>query len=101
MITELDQDSSGDIDLKEFLTAMQAKTQDPEGEEVIMEAFKIFDVDGSGALSHQEMREVLQHLGEKMEDEEITDLIAAVDQNDDGEIQLNEFLAVVLDRAFI
>merc|ERR1711939_210600 len=96
MITELDQDSSGDIDLKEFLTAMQAKTQDPEGEEIIMEAFKIFDVDGSGALSHQEMREVLQHLGEKMEDEEITDLIAAVDQNDDGEIQLNEFLAVVL-----
>merc|ERR1711988_1986491 len=101
MITELDQDQSGDIDLKEFLTAMQAKTQDPEGEEIIMEAFKIMDTDGSGALSHAEMRDVLQHLGEKMDDDEIQDLITAVDQDGDGEVDLKEFLAVVLDRAFV
>merc|ERR1711939_521618 len=100
MITELDQDQSGDIDLKEFLTAMQAKTQDPEGEEIIMEAFKIMDADGSGTLSHSEFREVLQHLGEKMDDEEITELINTVDLDGDGEVDLKEFLAVVLDRAF-
>ena len=60
-----------------------------------------FDADGSGALSHSEMREVLNHLGEKLDDEEITDLIAAVDANNDGEVDLGEFLAVVLDRAFV
>ena len=42
---------------------MQAKTSDPEGEEIIMEAFKTFDTDASGALSHAEMRDVLTHLG--------------------------------------
>merc|ERR1711988_1462294 len=92
MIDELGEDRSGDIDLKEFLTAMQSKTQDPEGEEIIMEAFKIFDADGSGALSHEEMREVLQKLGEKMDDDEIQDLITAVDQDGDGEVDLKEFL---------
>merc|ERR1711934_735169 len=101
MIEELDQDESGDIDLKEFLTAMQSKTQDPEGEEIIKEAFKTFDIDGSGTLSHSEMREVLMHLGEKMDDDEITDLIQTVDIDGDGEIDLKEFLAVVLDRAFV
>merc|ERR1711934_164929 len=101
MIQELDQDESGDIDLKEFLAAMQAKTQDPEGEEIIKEAFKTFDIDGSGTLSHSEMREVLMHLGEKMDDDEITDLIQTVDIDGDGEIDLKEFLAVVLDRAFV
>jgi len=101
MVSELDQDDSGDIDLGEFLSAMQQKTQDPEGEEIIMDAFKTFDADGSGALSHSEMREVLNHLGEKLDDEEITDLIAAVDANNDGEVDLGEFLAVVLDRAFV
>merc|ERR1712227_750410 len=72
MIQELDQDGSGDIDLNEFLSAMQSKTQDPEGEEIIKEAFKTFDVDGSGALDHNEFREVMSHLGEKMDDDEIT-----------------------------
>jgi len=45
------------------VAAMQAKTADPEGEEIIMEAFKTFDADASGALSHEEMRDVLTHLG--------------------------------------
>lgn len=84
-----------------LIAAMQSKTQDPEGEEIIMEAFKTFDADGSGALSHSEMREVLSHLGEKMDDDEITDLIQTVDIDGDGEVDLKEFLAVVLDRAFV
>merc|ERR1712072_212400 len=57
MIEELDADGSGDIDLKEFLSAMQAKRSDPEAEEIITEAFKTFDADGSGALSHAELRD--------------------------------------------
>merc|ERR1712167_506328 len=36
MIKELDQDGSGDIDLNEFLSAMQSKLIDPEGEEIII-----------------------------------------------------------------
>merc|ERR1711898_87338 len=101
MIQELDQDDSGDIDLQEFLSAMQSKTSDPEGEEIIMDAFKTFDADGSGALSHQELRDVLNSMGEKMEDDEITELIQAIDIDGDGEVDVKEFLAVVLDRAFV
>ena len=50
---------------------MQDKLQDPEGEEIISEAFRMFDSDGSGALSHAEMKTVLVNLGEKMTDDEV------------------------------
>merc|ERR1712046_62117 len=101
MIKELDADGSGDINLDEFLKAMQNKLQDPEGEEIIAEAFKMFDTDGSGALSRSEMKTVLVNLGEQMEDDEISELINAVDIDGDGEVDLREFLAIVLDRAAI
>jgi calmodulin len=101
MIKELDTDGSGDIDLEEFLKAMQDKLQDPEGEEIISEAFRMFDADGSGALSHAEMKTVLVNLGEKMEDEEVMELINAADVDGDGEVNLKEFLAIVLDRAAV
>ena len=39
--------------------------------------------------------------GEKMEDDEITELINTVDIDGDGEVDLKEFMAVVLDRAFV
>merc|ERR1712153_203166 len=90
-----------DSDLQEFLKAMQDKLQDPEGEEIISEAFKMFDSDGSGALSHAEMKTVLVNLGEKMEDEEVMELINAADVDGDGEVNLKEFLAIVLDRAAV
>ena len=61
----------------------------------MIDAFKTFDLDGSGALSHAELREVLDHMGEKLDDEFITELIAAVDKDNDGEVDVEEFLAVV------
>ena len=39
--------------------------------------------------------------GEKMDDDEITELIQTVDIDGDGEVDLKEFMAVVLDRAFV
>ena len=117
LVTELDTDGSGDIDLEvetlqeslvhcclltstpacpqEFLEAMTNKLQDPEGEEIIVDCFKTFDLDGSGALSHDELRDVLDHMGEALTDEDITDLIKAVDADNDGEVNVDEFLTVV------
>ena len=118
MVTELDTDGSGDIDLQvgpcsttvckttevsaarvlcrqEFLEAMTNKMTDPEGEEIIIDCFRTFDLDGSGALSHDELRDVLDHMGEELDDDMITELIKAVDQDNDGEVDVHEFLTVV------
>merc|ERR1712097_29224 len=95
---ELDTDNSGDIDLDEFIRCMELKQVDPESEDVIKFAFERFDKDGSGKLSHAELEDVLTHMGEPLTGREIKRLIQIVDRNNDGEIDINEFMATMLDK---
>merc|ERR1712070_24178 len=95
MIEEIDQDQSGDIDMYEFVDAISGKMLDPDGEDHIRAAFQMFDTDDSGKLSHEELHEVLLHLGESMPPEDITELIKLADTDGDGEIDCREFMALV------
>merc|ERR1712086_336661 len=98
MIQELDTDQSGDIDKEEFLACLESKQVDPESEDVIKFAFERFDTDGSGKLSHAELEDVLTHMGEPLTAREIKQLISICDKNNDGEVDIQEFMAVVLDK---
>ena len=59
----------------------------------IEDAFKTFDKDGSGSLSVAELQAVLTRPGggAPLTLEEVAELIAEFDQNDDGELQYEEF----------
>ncbi len=52
-------------------------------EEKLMSAFKVFDKDGDGTISHSEIKEVLSANGQ-LNDEQITEIITGVDENSDG-----------------
>ena len=58
-------------------------------EEKLKEAFKLFDADGSGKISRDEIEKVLK-LGSNSK--EIDNIMAKHDTNKDGEIDFNEFL---------
>lgn len=45
--------------------------KDTDSEEEIAEAFRVFDKDGNGLISVNEIRHVMSNLGEKLSDEEI------------------------------
>merc|ERR1719453_484202 len=55
-------------------------------------AFDGFDVDGSGVLEVDEMRDALRLTGLASTDEEIEGLILQIDSNNDGTIDWEEFL---------
>ena len=60
----------------------------------IQEAFEMFDEDGSGAISAEELQKILTRPGtsdEKLSIEEIDAIIARYDDNSDGELQYEEF----------
>ena len=75
---------SGAIDFPEFLTLMNRKMKDTDSEEEVMEAFRVFDWDGSGFISSAELKHVMTNLGEKLTDKEIDEMIkeAGMDGNE-------------------
>ena len=49
-------------------------------------AFKVFDHDGSGTISLDELRRVMTSFGELLSEEELDSMIKEVDKNGDGSI---------------
>lgn len=84
MINEVDADGSGTIDFAEFLTLMARKIKTKDSDTEISEAFKVFDKDGSGKISAEELRQVMNNLGEKLSDQEVDDMIREADTDGDG-----------------
>eukprot|EP00941_MAST-03F_sp_MAST-3F-sp1_P001962 g1962.t1 len=96
MIDEVDEDGGGTIDFDEFLEMMAKLMQEGNNdEEETIEAFKVLDRDGSGAISAEELYFIATHLGEKATDEEIQQLIRESDIDGDGQIGYEEFLKLV------
>ena len=59
--------------------------------------FKSIDSDGSGALCEAELRVLVDALGEHVEDEQLTEMMAEVDADASGEVDFGEFLAMMHD----
>lgn len=67
--------------------------RDPQEE--ILKAFKLFDDDTSGKISLRNLRRVARELGENMTDEELRAMIDEFDRDGDGEINEDEFIAIM------
>jgi len=80
---------NGTIDFHEFMTMMSRKSEDPDSEEEIREAFRVFDRDGNGFISPDELRHVMLNLGEKLTDEEVEEMIREADLNGDGQVDFD------------
>ncbi|KAK9360274.1 hypothetical protein V1504DRAFT_455471 [Lipomyces starkeyi] len=98
MINEVDVDNDGTIDFPEFLTMMARKMKDTDSEEEIKEAFRVFDRDNNGYISSTELRHVMTSIGERLTDEEVDLMIKEADTNNDGRIDYNEFVQLMLSK---
>ena len=81
----------------EFVALMSRISKDTDQEEQLAETFKIFDKDGNGQISREELREALQVLlGELVNDEELDEMIKEGDNDGDGMINYEEFVKLML-----
>ena len=92
---DVDVNNSGFIDYTEFIMASTQR-------DVLLSksnldaAFKAFDADGSGKISAQELKDILGGLEGESNENMWQELIQEVDQNGDGEIDINEFKQMMM-----
>ena len=92
MIRNADLDNNGRIEFLEFVKILKKRSR----KNKFLAAFKCFDKDGSGTISTNEIKEVLEKLGESISDEQLTNLIEKSDKDGDGALNYYEFLNVMV-----
>merc|ERR1712086_467976 len=95
-----DRDGSGAIDAEEFRGVFEVMGMKIRDEENVKNAFDVFDTDDSGSLSFEEMADVLMNMGQDMSHEKIRNIMELADVDGDGEIDIDEFMAVCSGRNF-
>jgi Ca2+-binding EF-hand superfamily protein len=89
MIRNVDTNANGAIDFNEFIEMMIKR--DSRIEDDVAHAFKVFDRDGDGLISEEELRLTMNNLGEPLTEEEVKSMIAEADLDGDGKINFQEF----------
>jgi len=82
MFNSVDIDKSGFIDYSEFVVAAMNEKNLLTNEK-LQSAFKMFDKDGSGFISADEIKEILG-FGKTLAEDVVNDIIKQVDVNGDG-----------------
>lgn len=95
LMREYDRDGTGQIEYPDFLEIMTTKISERDPVEEIIKAFKLFDEDNTGRISLRNLRRVARELGENLSDDELQAMIDEFDKDNDGEINENEFLAIM------
>lgn len=99
VVRKYDRSGSGRVDYDTFLTIATEKilNRDPHSE--ILKTFELFDVDGTGKISVENLKRVAENLGEELKDEELRAMVEEFDRDLDGELSFAEF-KYILSQAF-
>ena len=98
MIDEVDLDGNGEIDFEEFVTLMNRRSKETDTEEVIINAFKVFDIEGNGLLSITDMRHIMINMTENVNEDELDEILINADTDGDGFIKYEEFIRMLLTK---
>ncbi|CAO3616683.1 unnamed protein product [Cunninghamella blakesleeana] len=95
MLTTINTDKDGNMDFDNFVKIMKPTLKTPlrmtSKQQELLETFRVFDKDGDGVINAEELKAMMQQLGDKISLEEAKQLIHDVDDNHDGVVSFDEF----------
>ncbi|XP_037958812.1 neo-calmodulin-like [Teleopsis dalmanni] len=96
LINEVDPKGKGFIRFPDLVTIMGRKLRlGSHNEKDILEAFCIFASDVDDYITPAKFKRAMEKAGKRISDEEIGEMIAAADKNGDGQIDFDEFKAII------
>ena len=78
-----------------IIVTVSREFHDADIEEEIREAFRVFDKEGNGFISSAELATVMLSIGEVLSVEETEEMIAEADIDGDGNVNYEEFVALI------
>ena len=103
MLAELDKDGNASLDFDEFLDLMSGKEgrEEKDTKEEIDKIFKLFDEGNKGHIDVKDVQKVCKELGERLTNEEITEIVRRACQDESkGEITAEDFYLVMTKKTF-
>ena len=99
VVSELNSSNSNIIEFKDFVEIVETLLvkRDPVAE--LTEAFKLFDIDGTGRITAKNIMDVVASMDEQLTDPEIHEIISEADKRGEGDITLEEFIDLIKDNA--
>jgi calmodulin len=96
MIEEI-QSSHSKLDFQAFLYLLRshARAADPEGE--LVDAFRVFDKDGTGKLKTDTIRKILKSIKQPFTDDQINELFSQADVDTSQCVLYRDFVKLMLD----
>jgi len=99
-----DTDGNGEIDIGEFVHLMfplaaekiAKLKQNFQDEADVIKAFESWDTNKDGQISFQELKTAVQKTGQNLSDEDINSIFAIGDADQNGEIDMQEFMTLML-----
>ena len=98
MIEIVDEDKSGTIDFKEFLNLMARNMKIVNKEEELLDALNTLDQDGSGKISKYKLRNIILKTDKKMTGGEIEEIIKTFDMDEEGNIDVQDFIQILMSQ---
>jgi len=95
MVEEIDANHNKIIEFNEFVVFMENKMKRKDSEEDMIEIFKVFDADGDGLISRNELKNAMDTLGAHLTEKDVNDILDVADEDNDGYINYSEFIGMI------
>lgn len=94
LLQEASLDESGSLTLDEYMKVIGGRglKTEPEMEEELEEALRVFDKQGEGCIEAEELKQVLRTLGEPVDDGDIAEMMKVAEVAGDGKINYYDFM---------
>ena len=94
--THVGVDGTGSVTLDDFLFVLKFKSKDAMTPESILEAFRVFDEEGAGYVSSDDLRKWMLQLGTLLSPDEVDEMIREADSEGQGFIEYVDFVQFLL-----
>lgn len=95
LMSAIEKDQKGFIEKGTFMKEMRKLLSKRNFKNDMVKAFRLIDEDDTGKIDFDNLKNVAMLLGEQVSDQEIINMLAAADDDGDGQVNLTEFIKLM------